>query len=118
MKQIALLAFSLALLGSAGCTSADRSPDQLRKETAKATETVARDAKAVEQGVVDGLKKKGSVNINDASEQQLEALPGMDSIHARRIIASRPYASPDDLVKRRVVARAEYDRIAGQLVTE
>ena len=40
----------------------------------------------------------------------------MDAVHAKRIVAARPYQSSDDLVKRRLVSKAEYDRIAAQVV--
>jgi competence protein ComEA len=116
MKCAPLHCWSLALFIAVGCTTAQRSPDAIREQTAKATQEAARDAKAVVQGVAEGLKSKGSVNINTATEEQLEALPGMDAVHAKRIVAARPYQSSDDLVKRRLVSKAEYDRIAAQVV--
>ena len=58
------------------------------------------------------------MNINNATPDQLEALPGIDAARARRIIAGRPYRSSDDLVKRHLVTKAEYDRIAGQVVAQ
>lgn len=106
------------LLALVGCTPADRSPDAIRQDTAKATSSAVRDAKAVAKGVVDGLKTKGPVNINKATEDQLESLPGIDARTARRIIAARPYDNASDLPKRHVVTREEYDRIAGNVVTQ
>ncbi len=100
----------------AGCTPQQRSPDEIRKETANATSQATRDAKAVAQGVVDGLRHGGSVNINKASEKDLETLPGIDEAAARRIEDNRPYENSNDLVKKRVVSKAEYDRIAEKVV--
>lgn len=44
---------------------------------------------------------KGSlrVNINTATQQELETLPGIGPARANQIIAGRPYASVDDLVR-------------------
>src|SRR5215510_3418004 len=44
-------------------------------------------------------KTSGSVDLNQASEKELEELPGVGSSTAKKIIAGRPYASVDDLAK-------------------
>ncbi len=102
----------LVLLSLTGCTPQQRSPDEVRKETAQATSQAARDAKAVVQGVADGLKHGGTVNINKASEKDLETLPGIDEAAARRIVDRRPYDNSDELVKKHAVSKEEYDHIA------
>jgi DNA uptake protein ComE-like DNA-binding protein len=117
MKRALLLCpLTFALLASIGCSPEQRSPDNIRHDTAKATAEAARDAKAVVQGVVDGLKTKGAVNINKADADQLQSLPGISEVEARHIIAGRPYENSDELVKRHIVSKAEYDRIATQVV--
>ena len=108
-------AFGAILLILAGCTSQQRSPDNIRQETAHATSQATRDAKAVVQGVYDGLKEGGTLNINKAPAEKLETLPGIDAARARRIIDHRPYDTSYDLVKKHVLTKAEYDRIAGRI---
>ena len=105
----------MAVFAFTGCTPHDRSPDEIREQTARATSTAARDAKAAAQGVVEGLKQQRTININRASFDDLKSLPGIDDETAHRIIAHRPYSDSEDLVKRRVISREEYNRIAGKI---
>ena len=57
----------------------------------------------------------GLVNLNTASEAQLDALPGIGATYAKRIVDSRavdgPFRSSEDLVDRRIVPRATYDKV-------
>jgi DNA uptake protein ComE-like DNA-binding protein len=113
MRSPALILFiPLAL---AGCTAHDRSPDAIRQQTAHATSTAARDAKAVAQGVVEGIKQQRTININKSSADDLRSLPGINDAIAQRIVEHRPYSDSYDLVKRHIISREEYNRIAGKI---
>ena len=112
--KISALILSIPVL-LAGCTAHDRSPDEIRQQTARATSTAARDAKAVVQGVVEGVKQQRTININRSSAKDLSSLPGIDDATANRIIDHRPYGDSYDLVKRHIISRQEYDRIAGKI---
>ncbi len=107
---------TLGLFALMGCSPARRSPDAIRQDAAQATAEAARDAKAVAQGVVDGLRAKGPLNINRATAEELESLPGIDPSAANRIIAGRPYGNSIELMKRHLVTKAEYNRIANRVV--
>jgi DNA uptake protein ComE-like DNA-binding protein len=117
MRRALLFISTFALLTVIACSPAERNPDAIRHDAAKATSEAAKDAKAVVQGVEDGLKTKGGLNINKATPDQLETLPGITPAQARRIAAGQPYASSDELVKRHLVSQAEYDRIADKIET-
>ena len=112
IKKI-LLPASLCLL-LAGCTQ-QKTPDQIRQETAEATAKLKTNAKAVVQGVREGLKAGQLEDINSASKDDLLKLPGLTDAQADRIIAGRPYTSTRDLVSRRIVSEAEYNQIMGNI---
>lgn len=110
-----MASFLLVPLVFAGCTAHQRSPDEIREQTAHATSTAARDAKAVVQGVVEGVKQQRTININRSSDGDLKSLPGIDDAAAQRIIEHRPYSDSYDLVKRHIISHDEYNRIAGKI---
>lgn len=115
MKRIFIA--TLGLITVAGCAPSSPSPDQIRQKTANATAEAARDTKAVAQGIVEGLRTKGPLNINRATKEQLETLPGIDGATADRIIADRPYKDSAELLRRHIVSRAEYHKIATKIET-
>ncbi|MGC1370848.1 MAG: helix-hairpin-helix domain-containing protein [Candidatus Sulfotelmatobacter sp.] len=92
------------------------SPDEIRRRTAQATETMRRDTKAMVEGVKEGMGHNGAVNINKASREELLTLPDLTDREADRIIAERPFNSADDLVKRRIITQSEYDRIRDRVI--
>jgi DNA uptake protein ComE-like DNA-binding protein len=57
-------------------------------------------------------KKADKVDINTASQQELEALPGVGEATAKKIIAGRPYSSVKDL-SRAGVSDATISKISG-----
>jgi competence protein ComEA len=114
--EFAALAVLVALL--AACTDNKDSPDQIRQRTADATETMRRDAKAVAEGVKEGMSRDKTININKASREDLTSLPGITEHEADRIIAARPFNNAHDLVTRRVLSEAEYARIRDRIIAD
>jgi competence protein ComEA len=56
----------------------------------------------------------GLVNLNSASPEELEALPGIGPVTVQKIVAARaerPFASLDELIERKVLNRGQLDDI-------
>lgn len=118
MKMVSAVIL-MGVLGLAGCTDASRSPDAIRHDTAAVTASAARDTKAVAQGVFDGLKPhRGPMDINTASSNDLQSLPGMDADTADRIVANRPYRTTQDLVRRHLVTKAQYAKLGDHVTVQ
>jgi len=108
-------------VGCTGCNTTPSSPDQVRQKTAEATAELKDNAKAVAQGIKEGLTRPSAdhpLDLNSASKSQLTSLPGISDEAADRIIAGRPYSNEHELLDRRIVSREEYSKIADSITVK
>jgi len=112
MKVSSILWVCALLL--AGCYDSNNTRS-LQEHTADATAAAKRSAGAIARGVVEGLTRKGPLDINKASEKDLAQLPGVTPAQVQAIIAGRPYDNTSQLVKRRILTKAQYEQIRSQI---
>jgi len=62
--------------------------------------------------------KKATLDLNTASADELKALPGIGEAYSKKIIENRPYARRDELVKKKVIPQATYDKIKDQIMVK
>lgn len=53
------------------------------------------------------------VNLNSASADELDSLPGVGPVTVQKIIAGRPYNSIDELLSQKVVSSSVFNKIKG-----
>ena len=88
-----------------------------------ALRAVGGDTLASAGGVAEGRgpRSEGSLDLNQATARELEALPGIGPVLAARIIAHRqrygPFGNPDDLMAVRGIGPRLLARLSGRLRT-
>ena len=64
------------------------------------------------------MGKHEPIDINSASADELKGVPGIGDAYSKKIIDNRPYKRKDELVAKKVVPQATYDKIKDHIIAK
>lgn len=110
VRTIASALAALALMASSATAQAKPAAKEAKPAAAAAKETKAAPAKAAPAGDM--------VDINSATADQLKAVPGIGDAYAAKIIKGRPYKSKDELWRKKLVPKGNYDKLKDHIIAK
>jgi competence protein ComEA len=117
-STLALLAATALTLGLLTASPSMAQTTQPAAKSDKMAPAPKADSKMAPAAKAAPAAKSDLLDINSASAEELDALPGVGKAYSAAIIKGRPYKGKDELVQKKIVPQKTYDGIKDKIIAK